>query len=831
MNPTNRALFPLFLLVLLSCTPEVHAQLAATNGNFLLPPEGQNTGLEAGFEKTILAGGKPCRVTCTGWQHLGVGGATVEENTFKLSTDADSPTVQICQVMRFDPPILMPLRISAECRGDTEKVEAGCALYLDFTFDDGTPLWAVQAKFPPGTYDFRDGVQTFHPEKPVREIRAYAFLRQASGTAWFRNIYVGPVPLLPMRFQCLGGLFGQGTAAMYARPNTNDSDIHLQYTLYHPDGTLLASKVPGQSPLWIFTPQEVAPELVSAACHVNRNGETVHLSQLADTAPCDNARGYCVWTTTSMERIYPHSLPRVASDDATGHVPAQVQKEEMSALRQRLEHPTATLELARNEYESFQIAVLSPRELRDVEVRFSDLTHTSRKDAKIAATHLDWKQVGFVRAEKIQRHPADTEGMAGWWPDPLLPVQKFTLPAGQTQPLWVTLYAPPGTPAGTYHGTVRLMPQNAPATEIPLTVTVWDFELPAESHFPTAFALMDGFLEHVYDQRPTTPELRKTYGDFLLRHRLMPEGDISRTRLPVPDELEHYRGRGLGVFNLLNMVEDRGTRTWMCNSPPETYTPEFLAKMRETLAPCVETLRKRGLADRAYVYTFDERGEDYTEIITAFFGMVKAEFPEVATFTTSHFPADPEVMRQMNIDWLCPLTAAYDAAKAERCRAEGRKVWAYVCCIPDYPYMNILCRFPLIEAREIFWQAYRERFDGLLYWGVNIWTGDANRPIDPADGPFLDWSVESYAGGAIYGDGRLIYAGIDQQPIGSVRLANLRDGLEDYEYLHQAALHLDSPQRARQLADPLVHGMTDFHRSPAKLYRQRRALAEIILCQ
>jgi hypothetical protein len=190
---------------------------------------------------------------------------------------------------------------------------------------------------------------------------------------------------------------------------------------------------------------------------------------------------------------------------------------------------------------------------------------------------------------------------------------------------------------------------------------------------------------------------------------------------------------------------------------------------------------------------------------------------------------DPAAMRDLNVDWNCPLTAWYQFAEAEKCRAAGRQVWAYVCLGPRYPYANWLADDPLIEARVIGWQAYQQQMDGLLYWGLNIWDRPHNdRPVDPQQGPFLDWSITT--GGDydwLHGDGRLLYAGPDG-PIGSIRLANLRDGLEDYEYLWLLSDRAGDREVGRAACRPVTGDLTSFTRDPPALYAQREAIARQI---
>ena len=213
--------------------------------------------------------------------------------------------------------------------------------------------------------------------------------------------------------------------------------------------------------------------------------------------------------------------------------------------------------------------------------------------------------------------------------------------------------------------------------------------------------------------------------------------------------------------------------------------------------------------------------------MTQFFGMVKENFPEIPTFTTAYLPQNPQLLEKLNVDWMCPLTSKYSLEDAEKCREAGRQVWSYICCGPDYPYANIMFRFPLIESRILGWQAFEQKYDGLLYWGVNIWSAGDNRPIDPNDGLFHRWTTDWRSGGRqIYGDGRLLYPHVDRKPIGSLRLANLRDGLEDYEYLHELGEKMGDMDKARQLCPPVFSTPTSFTRDAKEVERQRERLVQ-----
>lgn len=325
--------------------------------------------------------------------------------------------------------------------------------------------------------------------------------------------------------------------------------------------------------------------------------------------------------------------------------------------------------------------------------------------------------------------------------------------------------------------------------------------------------------------------MRQKYGDFALQHRLNPD-DISRTDPPAFEDLEHYRDRGMNAFNMINMVEPRGKRAWVCYSELDVYTPTFKQQLIQRLDPYVAELKRLGLLDKAYCYTFDERGEDYYPVMKEYFGLMKERWG-IPTCTTSRVKQDLEAMRDLNVDWNCPVSSVYTFDEAERCRRAGLQVWSYVCCGPRRPYANFLGDDSLIEARLIWWQWYHQNIDGFLYWGLNIWGRPNNDYlIDPEkDGPNLRWSITT--GGdelwlkTLHGDGELLYAGKDG-PLGCIRLANIRDGLDDYEYLYLLAQLKGNKGYARSACEPVTTGLTAFSRDPQVLLSQRDKIAREI---
>jgi dienelactone hydrolase len=60
------------------------------------------------------------------------------------------------------------------------------ALYLDLTYQDGTPLWGQVDTFNVGSHDWEKAQVTIFPEKPVKVVSFHMLLRGHTGTALFR---------------------------------------------------------------------------------------------------------------------------------------------------------------------------------------------------------------------------------------------------------------------------------------------------------------------------------------------------------------------------------------------------------------------------------------------------------------------------------------------------------------------------------------------------------------------------------------------------------------------------------------------------------------------
>ncbi|MHB0958719.1 MAG: glycoside hydrolase domain-containing protein [Pirellulaceae bacterium] len=714
-------------------------------------------------------------------------------------TTGDQDGMGIAQVIRYDQPDKRPIIVGGWSRAEHVGPGGDYCLYLDVIYDDGTPLWGKTAAWTRGTHGWQYTAEVYHPEKPVREIRAYVFLRGTKGKVWFDDVFLDRGGLRATHVRMLSD-FPRHPHGQRIRARLTEAADWRAALLDSGGREVASSQGRGEMVDWGW---QDAAESRPAQLHLTgQAGDGARLDLTVPIAVTERPEnpvreGYVVWGENSMRKVYPTEYP------------PDGQRSEL------------TVSLARNESEGLQVAI-TPADrvtLRDVQVSVGALTneHGDLFPPESITAHL----VGYIYVETPSGHP-DAPSEGNWCPEVLLPPRPFEVLGGRTQTVWVSVHASDTVAAGVYRGQVVVTAAGAPATELPVSVRVRRLTLPRSPRMKTAFAMMDGFTRAAYGE--ITPALRRQCLDLMLSHRLNPD-DISRTDPPAVADLLYAQDRGLTAFNILNLVpRPQGKPLWTCYAELKDYPADFREYLAQRLDGCVEELRQHGLSKLAYFYGFDERGPEYDELIKGICQFLKQRYPEVSTFTTAGYMYEkrrttpPE--HQDYMDWYCPLTSVYDPELSARLREQGKQVWWYVCCGPQHPYANFAALdYPSIEGRLLGWMTYGFQADGLLFWHVNLWH--PNRIIDSND-PYLDWKPVCIAN--MTGDGCLTYP-TPAGPVSSIRLENIRDGLEDYDYLALLA-DAQGQEAAKKYVGRLVKSMTDFTRDPAALTAVRDEIAD-----
>ena len=507
---------------------------------------------------------------------------------------------------------------------------------------------------------------------------------------------------------------------------------------------------------------------------------------------------------TGMEKILPRDMPFAAT----------VARE-------------TALSLARRETECFQVLVMPAGDKPLAGVRVNVGALRTPAGAEFPASGVSCEVMGYVRTE---RKPPYKVSYVGWWPDPILdflgPVE---IAPHTVQSFWIRLRAPEGQASGTYRGTLTVVADGQPAIPLELAVRVRDFALPRQTPLPTAITFFERKPQMGGDEN--WPARKFEYADFLADYYIDYDS-LYRQGAPDFEIVDHLHKQGrLVAFNLGN-VFNGGIKG-----------DDVGAAIRATverLRPAYEQAKARGLLDYAYIYGFDERGEDQFPLLEQCAKALREAFPEVLLMTTSYdhsFGLDSCVK---SMDAWCPLTPRFDVARAEQARAGGKYVWWYICCGPRNPHANWFVEYAAIESRLLMGaMTAKYRPDGFLYYSLSIWN--QNRPIE--NGPFTEWNPVSWT--TYHGDGSLLCSGPGGKPVPTIRLENYRDGMEDYAYaciLEECIRRTEAkPRRAAAenqwlvaaraaltVPESLVHNLAEYSRNPGDLLAWREAMADLI---
>jgi uncharacterized repeat protein (TIGR01451 family) len=178
-----------------------------------------------------------------------------------------------------------------------------------------------------------------------------------------------------------------------------------------------------------------------------------------------------------------------------------VRPDQTLAVPAELQHPTADIVAARNEFESVQIVVESGDAMLDnVRVGLSGAGLSGPDGATIPAGNVTlYREASYRVAEN---KVSDGEGAVGDVPDPLIPdVDPYyrqersafvaDVAVGRRLVAFVDVLVPQGQAAGQYNGLISVTTAAGTLDTIPLRVRVLPFTLPSTSSLANAFLNMD----------------------------------------------------------------------------------------------------------------------------------------------------------------------------------------------------------------------------------------------------------------------------------------------------------------------------------------------------
>ncbi len=431
-----------------------------------------------------------------------------------------------------------------------------------------------------------------------------------------------------------------------------------------------------------------------------------------------------------------------------------------SYLRDRLKvKPSLELYLAKGEDESFQLVFYDVK--REKRVR---IVLEGDEENFTVKTY----QVKFVRTKR----PYYSVIHVGEWPDPMVPIQfgkEIELEPGKVSLFWITLSTKDDAKPGDYRIAVKVSSDEGDVS-LPVSVRVWRFSIPRKSSLRTAFDVYDQFFGRFFPRKKgedyrfwkeRIKRIKYSLYQLMLDYRMSPMLKAVPTDVGFEEMIRPLLEKGLNAFAIGRYGGSFGN-----NWPKDEKKLKELIPVYRDYA---HKLRKMGLLDMVYIYTWDE-GEIGNPVVEKVAEMIHRADPGLKNLVCYHGLWDPSSLPGWgrDIDIWCFQIRYYDKRLVRKLQSIPMEVWMYVSG-PDGRTPNLVIDSMGVEHRIIPWMIFGENLDGFLYWAVNFWQGG-----DPWENTFnTPWKQN--------GNGMLFYP-LNDGIVPSIRAEIFRDGMEDYEY-------------------------------------------------
>jgi hypothetical protein len=496
------------------------------------------------------------------------------------------------------------------------------------------------------------------------------------------------------------------------------------------------------------------------------------------------------------------------------------------------------IKAARNEYEPFQIVVRAgTNQLKGVTVEMTDFR--SKTGGVIPRGLIKLYREHYLEISKSS--PKSKDG-AGSYPDALVPFVNpldgkpiaqarfigapFDVAPDSNQPVWVDVFVPKDAPPGEYSGTVMVSAQHQEPISLPVKLTVWSFTLPDTPSMRSNFGGFGGRLAKLHHTKSDSAEFRpleRQYAEALAAHRLCP---------PIPGYLmpEIKSDGSIDPTKIHALLKEWMDTFHVTGFPLNLIGEDPVGKDRERnvryLQEMYAYLKTNHWEKFAYIYVLDEPNDAAAyEEVRKRGGFIHQAQPGIKVLCTEQPTPQDRAWGTLvgSVDIWVPLWTLFEERSAAERLAAGEELWSYTALCQgetgkDTPYWEM--DLPLLDYRIPCWTSWRYGITGLLYWSTVYW--------EKVEDPWTNPATYGEGSAVFNGEGSLFYPGFDAGlagPVTSIRLKQVREGLEDYEYLNLLAKQGDKAF-ADQCAQRLATGWTKWDQDPANLYAVREQMGQ-----
>ncbi|HQL88244.1 MAG: Carbohydrate binding domain protein [Lentisphaerae bacterium ADurb.Bin082] len=465
--------------------------------------------------------------------------------------------------------------------------------------------------------------------------------------------------------------------------------------------------------------------------------------------------------------------------------------------------------LAKNEVEAQQIVVFAKgAPIQNLAVKATEIFDASGKQADVKHINVKILTARYTTVRDTTCDPA-LKRPTGLFADALPPYKEpVDVPADANQSFWVQIQTAPDCPAGNYKASVEITAAGNYKKTFPLSIQVYDFQIPITPTFMSAFAVWPNFIAQAHQVERDSEEfhkLRDQYYWFITERRL---------------------GAGAVPVSIFSPEAHK----YLDNPLVRSFSiPAPWGKVeKDELKKTVDHIKQNGWFHKAYLYIDDEPPpERYPAII---------EQSKQAHEAVSDIPylmtVQPTEKLFGHIDIWCPVLSSVQWEDCDKRRELGERLWWYTCCGPRAPYPTYLIDDYGSSHCVLSWLQAKHQVEGVLYWCVNVCTKYRNGKYQQEVEVWDEAELFPHANG----DGFLVYpgkqVGIDG-PVTSMRLEIIRDGNEDVEYFNIYRKLLAKKDNAQEMLEEIIHPViVDFKnwtKDPQVIEKQRRILAQEIL--
>ncbi len=617
-------------------------------------------------------------------------------------------------------------------------------------------------------------------------VNAVTYQLSASPTSLtFGNVNTGATSTLPVTLKNSGNSNVTISSISVSGAGFNASGV--------PAGTILT---PGQTATLnaIFAPA-AAGSVTGSVTTVSNATNSPTLSSLSGTGVQPTTSAFPVWVSPSLVRVGMSDAPGTTS--------------------------SISLSSARGETVDTQVIVQGPSGgLTNVNVSASAFTGPGGATIPAASATLFREYYLTVSGTASYGGGSNPPLGSGTYPEPLIPFNdpetgsalcgtaatlkacNASVAAGQNQPYWIDISVPRGStnsPPGTYTGTISITTAQGNTT-IPVTLTVWNFELPAQPSELSLWTLWP----------PAAGNSISTLAQALMRNKVMgwydgaanASSDIANLGLNRSG-LDNYYYIGIQCSGSYSSIPSTSQINSAAANFPAGLGLDFY--VADELNGCTS---------------------DYTPIKTMGTNAHAAN-RSVKTMMTINTP-DPNLFNEGDgrsaIDHWVLLDSVQQWPALPFTSGD---LWSYTSCnagfgntpewMVDYP--------PINERMQAGFLNWTQGATGILYYRSDGWT--AGNTI----GSWNNVDTTACGGGlARPGDGIFLYppgpiASSESAP--GIRLKAIRDGIQDYEYA-QILKNLGQVPFLNSIVTPIAASWINWIQYPNALEGARLQLVQLL---